>query len=80
MGFILIVSHKMFIVIASTFSSEQSVILQKWPFTAGTLLECIDGQLYVCNTENISHLEEISWFDRVYMSSLVGNSIVFLYY
>ncbi|VDP12554.1 unnamed protein product [Onchocerca flexuosa] len=49
---------------ASIFSSEQSVVLQRWPFTTGMLLECIDGQLYVCSNANICHLEEILWFDR----------------
>ncbi|KAL3982137.1 CNH domain family protein [Acanthocheilonema viteae] len=60
-------SPHVFVLTASSitvYSSEQSVVLQRWPFTTGTLLECIDGQLYVCNSKNISHLEEISWFDR----------------
>uniref|UniRef100_A0A1I7VVS2 CNH domain-containing protein n=1 Tax=Loa loa TaxID=7209 RepID=A0A1I7VVS2_LOALO len=60
-------SPHVFVLTASSitvYSSEQSVVLQRWPFTTGTLLECIDGQLYVCSSENISHLEEISWLDR----------------
>ncbi|VDK61534.1 unnamed protein product [Onchocerca ochengi] len=60
-------SPHVFVLTASSitvYSSEQSVVLQRWPFTTGMLLECIDGQLYVCNNENICHLEEISWFNR----------------
>uniref|UniRef100_A0A1I8E8I4 CNH domain-containing protein n=2 Tax=Wuchereria bancrofti TaxID=6293 RepID=A0A1I8E8I4_WUCBA len=60
-------SPHVFVLTASSvtvYSSEQSVVLQRWPFTTGTLLECIDGQLYICSSENISYLEQISWLDR----------------
>ncbi|CAG9541118.1 unnamed protein product [Cercopithifilaria johnstoni] len=67
-------SPHVFVLTASSiivYSSEQSIVLQRWPFTTGTLLECIDGQLYACNSENISHIEEISWLDRA--EALVDN-------
>ncbi|KAM3726313.1 Transforming growth factor-beta receptor-associated protein [Dirofilaria immitis] len=60
-------SPHVFVLTASSvtvYSSEQSVVLQRWPFTAGTLLECINGQVYICNNENINLLEEISWLDK----------------
>uniref|UniRef100_A0A915Q1Z9 CNH domain-containing protein n=1 Tax=Setaria digitata TaxID=48799 RepID=A0A915Q1Z9_9BILA len=60
-------SPHIFVLTASSiavYSSDQSVVLQRLPFTNGTLLECIDGQLYVCNNENITHLKEISWLER----------------
>ncbi|KAK6110411.1 CNH domain family protein [Brugia pahangi] len=60
-------SPHVFVLTASSvtvYSSEQSVVLQRWPFTTGTLLECIDGQMYICSSKNISYLEQISWLDR----------------
>nr|CDQ00934.1 Bm10998, isoform a [Brugia malayi] len=60
-------SPHVFVLTASSvtvYSSEQSVVLQRWPFTTGTLLECINGQMYICSSKNISYLEQISWLDR----------------
>ncbi|VDN01218.1 unnamed protein product [Thelazia callipaeda] len=47
------------------YSCEQSTALQRLPFSGGALLDCINGQLYVCSNKSITYLEEISWLDRV---------------